>query len=658
LRPTVTTSPPDGRGAAPSPLGRCTIVGLVATICGCSNLGPIDRSIQDIIDARSAKLGSVPPRERVWGDPRKNAEQYDTELQTTNPPASDLTYVPADPNRDPGAMLAAFAREAAGAEPEREVRRLTLADIWEISQTSSRTYLNAEEDYIFSAISLLIERHEWGPRFFDDVSATLDGDLDDGSNQAAVNVVNDLRVTQRLPYGGNVEAAWIWRATEQLREQTTGRYRQSSEIVLSGNLPLLRGAGMVAREDLIQSERNLIYAAREFERFRREFFVDIASDYFSLLEQQASISNQKRRLVSLYLQFEETQAKHERGLLPLTDVNNAQNALLETKSNLDNARDSYITSLDRFKIRLGIPVDDFIDVVPIAFDLTEPAISLREATARALALRLDLQNERDQVDDTRRGVAIAKNQILPNLDLNASVRLPTDPDEDEGGVAFDPDETDYLVGVTFGLPLDRKQERLRLRQAIIQYERSLRNLDAFEDNVILDARASRRRVEQARADLTLAEERVRITEIRKLEQTLKPDTTTTQERLDTENDLIEAKNARDRAETELRISILEYLLQTGQLRVGSDGQFQPIPGMEFPPATLFSELDDLADWWKNPLLGCYADFNEDSVIDTVDIDAFIQAWVAFDPQADCDTNGVFDVRDVVCFWLAYNGDCE
>ena len=31
--------------------------------------------------------------------------------------------------------------------------------------------------------------------------------------------------------------------------------------------------------------RNLVYATRSFERFRREFFVDIAVDYFNLMAQ-------------------------------------------------------------------------------------------------------------------------------------------------------------------------------------------------------------------------------------------------------------------------------------------------------------------------------------------------------------------------------------
>jgi hypothetical protein len=53
-----------------------------------------------------------------------------------------------------------------------------------------------------------------------------------------------------------------------------------------------------------------------------------------------------------------------------------------------------------------------------------------------------------------------------------------------------------------------------------------------------------------------------------------------QEIVDTENDLLRAENARDAAQTALRTAILQYLLETDQLRVARDGTLQRLPGME------------------------------------------------------------------------------
>ena len=599
---TVPSSPPLGRGVLRATL----IFGAVGVVaCGAGCLGPLDRSIQDLVTKKSREMNAVPVKERDWAAedvPERSSTQFNTDPGTNNPSATSLTYAPADPDRDPMIKLVEYARRAAGVDPEEDVRRLTLADAWRISQSTARSYMSAEEDYIFAAIRLLIERHQWGPRFFDDLSTVLAGGLTDGENEAAVNVINDLRVTQRLPYGGSVEAAWIWRATEQLRDQASGQYTQSSDLVFSGNIPLLRGAGQSARESLIQSERDLVYAARNFERFRREFFVRVAEDYFSLLEQQASISNTKRRLITLHGFLNQTRWEYNSGLRTIVDVNNAENSMLATRQDLDDRRERYMTALDRFKIDLGIPVEEFIDVVPLVFDLSEPDISLQESTARALALRLDIQNERDQLDDARRDVFIARNQLLPSLDLNGNVSIPTDPDEDVGGLDFDPNNLDYSVGITFGLPLDRKEERLRLRQAIIGLQRDARNLDQSEDLLILEARSSRRFIERARSNLNLAERRVELNVVRVEMQQADPGNQTTQDILDVQDDLILAQIDLDQSETALRIAILNYLLTTGQMRVSATGQFEPIPGMEFPPATLFESNQDLSLWWQDPEL--------------------------------------------------------
>jgi hypothetical protein len=50
--------------------------------------------------------------------------------------------------------------------------------------------------------------------------------------------------------------------------------------------------------------------------------------------------------------------------------------------------------------------------------------------------------------------------------------------------------------------------------------------------------------------------------------------------VDTANALRDAERARDQARTDLRNSILDYLLATATLRVQRDGTFEMLPGME------------------------------------------------------------------------------
>jgi len=52
--------------------------------------------------------------------------------------------------------------------------------------------------------------------------------------------------------------------------------------------------------------------------------------------------------------------------------------------------------------------------------------------------------------------------------------------------------------------------------------------------------------------------------------------------IEAQEDLTEARNRRDFAVRDLRVSILQYLLDTGQMRVKQDGQWEPPAGLVVP----------------------------------------------------------------------------
>lgn len=506
---------------------------------------------------------------------------------TLNPTAEELAFTRAREDRDVAARLQRLTTQggvaysgAPGATEEVPARVITLEESLRLSQSGGREFLASQEDYLLSAIGLLVERHQWGPRFFNDTSATVSASGNDGDFFPALNVVNTLRATRRLPYGGSVEAAWVWRATEQLREQSTEEYTTSSSIVLSGNIPLLKGAGLVAQEGLIQAERNLVYQARGFERFRRSYLVDISNDYFSLIRSKQAIANQERQIKSLETFVKGTQARVDAGRLESFQTDIARNQMQSAVSSLASLRESYTLAVDRFKVRIGIPLDEVVDVTEQELNIPEPDVLEANAAETALRLRLDLQNARDQLEDTRRGVENAKDDLLPDLNATGSVTIPTDPDRNNAGLGFSGGDVSYSVGATLSLPLDRRIEQLNLRSARIGLERATRNYDRQRDDVIVSARSAARNVELARFQLNLAESQVDSARRRLRAQKLQEDVLQPQQIVDSENALLDAENARDQSRANLRSSVLDFLLQTDQLRVNRDGTLRALPGME------------------------------------------------------------------------------
>lgn len=576
-------------------------------LAGCGGMDRIDKRLDKLVLDRSAILGAdAAPAQREF--PTGPVGEVEREQQlaktpdTRNPDAADLFYVQAEASRLEASSveerLNVYYTDALGmpidaqsSSPDEagedaqvqaipaDVMVLDLGSVLAQAQQTGREFLDAQEDYILSAIALLRERHLWGPRFFNDTTLQVAGQGDDGAFNSAATLINELRLTQRLPSGGDVAARWIVNATEQLRSSATEDYRQSSQLVLEGDIPLLRGAGSVAREDLIQAERDLVYAARRFEEFRRDYAVQIASQYFNLLQTAANIRNQQEQLRNLRQNLERQRARQEAGEIALFELSITESSVLSANNRLQSAFENYVVALDSFKIRLGIDPSTPVALAPLTLELLDPVATPTEAAQLALLYRLDLQTSRDRVLDARRGVHNARNNLLPDLDAFAEVGLPTDPDQTEGGLAFDPDSIRYLAGMRFSLPLDREIERLGLRSSQIALERSLRNFEQSRDQVVVDARSRLRSIEVARFQLILAERQVEINERRLEEQEIRADEITPQEFVDTLAELLDARNARDAALTDLRVAILRYLRDTGQLRIGRNGEILPLPGM-------------------------------------------------------------------------------
>lgn len=547
-------------------------------LAACADMRTIDLKVDRLTEARSDQLGggAVAPRTRPVRPEQENSPtQALKRPPSTNPSADRIEYRGFPSDRDN-----VLDRLDSYAELEAGARVLTLEETLRIAQESSREYVTAEEEYLLAAIRLLIERHLWGPRFFDDLSVFLTGqEADTGNFGTALEIINEFRVTQRLPYGGEVEAALVTRAAHQLTEIVGDRNERSTELVLGATIPFLRNAGLIAQEDLIQAERNLIYAARTFEDFRRAFFVSIARDYFSLLADRARIRNEEVRLDSVIQFYEQTRALVEAGRQPPFQARNVEQNVLQSRDRLVTIRESYILGLDRFKVRLGLPTESRIVLEPVSLALDDPDITVEQAARIALDYRLDFQNEIDRVDDARRGVANSRNQILPDLNASVAATFGNGDDFDELLPAFDLDETRLRAGMTFGLPLDREIERLQLRASIIALQRQMRDAEEFRDVVVLEARQAVRQIDLARFSLRLQEQTVAINELRLEEIRIKTAEVDAQTRLDAENELLLARNARDDAERDLRTAILDYLRVTGQLRVRPNGTFMPLQGM-------------------------------------------------------------------------------
>ena len=226
-------------------------------------------------------------------------------------------------------------------------------------------------------------------------------------------------------------------------------------------------------------------------------------------------------------------------------------------------------ALDRFKIKIGFEVNEAIQVEQTSIGVVPPLVDGTEAVKQALSYRLDLQNEFDRLVDTKRAVDNAINSLLPEVLLTASTTLESDPDKP---AKFDGKEFDYAAGLSVSLPLDKEDERITVRKNQITLERAKRSYRETRDGIAVAVRSALRNIEVFQFTHDLQVRNVEIAQLGLDSINADPDRVSVLDQTRAISDLQSAQDARDSAKRDLELSILDYLLEAGQLRIGSHGE--------------------------------------------------------------------------------------
>lgn len=461
--------------------------------------------------------------------------------------------------------------------PEDFYRRYELLGLLEYAVRHSRGYHDQMENLYLAALDVTLQRHLLHPipfvredlnynAKFNPAQTTTNGVTStDYKLAAAMSAATSMGIQQKLPYGGQIAASTVVTFIDALTEQSQGA--ETAAVTLSGSLPLLRGAGMVNLEGLISSERQLVYQVRAFEQFRRNFVVTVASSYFRLLASQQNVFNRRLNLSNLAALTERTQTLYDNGRIIFLQVQQALQSQLFAQSALIDAEEQYQAALDSFKLLIGMPVDERLEIVPVQLEVPIPKYREREAIELAMRYRLDLRTAADQVDDAQRAIANAKNGLLPDVNLTGQIT--------GGNFAGTPassldDRTlQYAAGVRIDLPVDRVAERNTLRRALISFQKAQRNLSQQKGQVVSDVRDSMRTIRAATATEIIQRKGIELAQ-RRLEysnELLKNSQATARDVVEAQTSLLNAQDQHEQAKAQLYIRVLEFLRDTGTLRV-------------------------------------------------------------------------------------------
>lgn len=553
---------------------------------GCyAGFNTIDTRVNTLLEEASGDLGQGAPAPQVdaWGHITADEEVLDEKHPPTyNPDAGEMVYVATAETDAKNVLL----RLQSYQEADADATVLGLQESLLFAYKNAREYQFAQEEYVLSCLSLLIEQHRWVPRFFDTISTGIDAEPDNGFYDTSLDVVNEWGVTQKLPYGGEVSARYLAGFSDLLHRRVSQEDDPSSltsQFVLGASIPFLRGAGPVAQESLIQAERNLVYAARKFEDFRRDFLLRLTSEFLTLQVERRRLRHTQEGIVYYEQLSARQRALYEAGRASFYQTAEAENSALSEKAKLARQWEEFRLSVDRFKRLIGLDIEQPVIINEDALALEVPSVTIDSAVLMSLSNRLDLQTQRDRLVDFQRYIRNSENSLLPDLDLVLEADVGGRGDSGWEGLNPDFKNLGYSGGLNLGLPLDREIEKLQVRQAQINLERAQRAFILFRDTLVIEVRSAVRDIDANLFALDMQRRNVEIAELGMASIEADPDRVSVLSSLQSIQQLIQAQDSRDAAFRDLQISILKYLNDSGQLRVHADGTLELLPGMKLVP---------------------------------------------------------------------------
>ncbi len=265
-------------------------------------------------------------------------------------------------------------------------QRVNLENILEIALINSREYQTRRETLYRVALRLSLQRFDYDLKFLsrgNGTSLNYNHERAGGIEVNRLSAPTSLGITRSLYTGGDLVARFANDVVLTFNGPSGYSSSVGSELFIDLFQPLLQRD--VRFEPLTQAERDVVYAARDFVRFQKTLFRDLASQYYALLLTYRGIAINTQDYFSNLREFNRAAATERAGRIPLFQVDQFEQNVLRSRGNVINSCNSLEGALDRLKVRIGLPTEMPLNVALSELEeltLRDEASVLREQLAR------------------------------------------------------------------------------------------------------------------------------------------------------------------------------------------------------------------------------------------------------------------------------------
>ena len=330
-------------------------------------------------------------------------------------------------------------------------------------------------------------------------------------------------LAQRFTTGTEVRLG-VGTATAQIPGQVGGLeddirfYNADTTLTLSQ--PLLKGFGPgVARRSLTSAELRRADADRQHTLTEQQVAIDVVAAYYRVVAQQAFVGVARQSLDRARKLRDASEAKLDAGLVSQLDVLRAQQLVATAEMQLFDAQSTIEDAREQLLFLMGRASGESFDVVPTIPVPSQTPIDVQNAVDIALANRLDLKSRLAETEDADRYLRFARNQLLPQVDVNLALtrRRTTDTFSRSFGV----DGFQFATFFTIAMPIDRTAQLVDFQNAVINRDRRKREITTIQRQIADDVRKAvrdrdrlLRNVIAANTSATIARSEVEVAQLR------------------------------------------------------------------------------------------------------------------------------------------------
>jgi outer membrane protein TolC len=316
-----------------------------------------------------------------------------------------------------------------------------------------------------------------------------------------------LEASKLLSLGTNVT---INARSDLTRSDFVGNLN-TSNLSVTVTQPLLRGFGQkTTLFDLTNAKRNLQSSERNLELARQRLAVEVVASYYNIVRQQGLVDVADKSMERSQELLRASEARLKVGLASKLDVFRAELQLSQAEQSLIVREEALELAMDTFKFNLDLSPEEQVFLEMVELEYQPVALDVEAQTKIALANRIEIREEQDRIGDAQRGLSVAKQNLLPQLNLNLRYeQIGLGPTLRE---SFNFQDQGLNVFLSTSYPLDRSVEMASVAQSQIDVGARRRSMRLVEYNIANEVRAATRSVQRVGKSILLQERNMEFAE--------------------------------------------------------------------------------------------------------------------------------------------------